>query len=114
MVAPMAEATKDYRRADNIFLAWIKEEMAIVPGKDLEAKAAFAAFMVWIREQEPRFHMSKEDFKIGLEAATGGEVCKKRRSHEPNKGRWVFDGLSFANQEELTDANGKVIRFPGH
>ena len=56
--------------------------------------------------------MSKEDFRVGLAGVTGGEVCYQRRTKGENKGRWVFDGLTFANGEGLKDAFGNVVLFP--
>jgi hypothetical protein len=90
MVAPMVQATKMYRRNDNIFLQWIEEKMRLDPSEDIESKDAFGAFMAWMREQDGRFHMSKEDFRAGLEAATGGEVSRQGE----RAGRTKVDGCS--------------------
>ena len=109
MVDPMVAATANYRRADNWFEQWIDEEMRLDPHVDISSADAFKAFMAWMQEQEPRFHMSKEDFKVGLEAATAGRVFKKRQG---GTGRYVFQGLTYANGEGLKDANGNIIAFP--
>ena len=52
MVDPMVDATKNYRRADNIFLQWIEEEMELDPNSDIEAKPTYTSFMGWMREQD--------------------------------------------------------------
>jgi hypothetical protein len=86
--------------------------MRLDPNVDVEAKLVYKAFMAYMHEQEPRFHMSKEDFKVGLERATDGAVVKGRRTHGDNKGRFVFKGLTFVNEGKLRDPNGNVVLFP--
>ena len=63
---PFRDAAKAYRREANPFLQWISEEMAIVHGKDFEAQDAFAAFKAYMLDQNPKFHMSKADFREGI------------------------------------------------
>ena len=112
---PFRDAAKAYRREANPFLQWISEEMAIVPrqaGKDIDAKDAFAAFKAYMLDQNPKFHMSKADFREGLKLATNGEVFFGRRTTPPNKGRSVFFNLTTREEGALVDVNGNVIAFP--
>ena len=109
---PFRDAAKAYRREANPFLQWISEEMAIVHGKDFEAQDAFAAFKAYMLDQNPKFHMSKADFREGIKLATNGEVFFGRRTSGTNKGRSVFFNLTTREEGALVDVNGNVIAFP--
>ncbi len=111
LAAPFKEAAKAYRRQANPFLQWIEEEMAEDPDKDINAKDAFAAFRAFMVDQNPKFHMSKPDFREGLRLATDGRVSYKMRSRQPNKGTMVFEGLTYKNENSLTDSSGNVVSF---
>ena len=112
LAEPFKESAAAYRRAANPFLQWIQEEMEYDPKKDIGSKDAFDSFIRFMRDQNPRFHISKQDFKEGLERATECRVILRRRSKNPFKGRWVFEGLTYRAEEEITDPSEKVVRFP--
>jgi P4 family phage/plasmid primase-like protien len=83
---------KTYRRDANPFLQWIKEDMEEGPEFDTDSKDAFKSYVEHMREQAPRYHISKEDFRMGMEALgfTFG-----RRTAGQYKGRSVFRGLRY-------------------
>jgi putative DNA primase/helicase len=114
LVEPFKLQAAEYRREANPFLEWIGEEMELNSAKDVEAKDAFRAFTSFMHDQNPRFHISKADFRDGLSLATNGEVSYQRRSSGVNKGRWVFDGLTFSDGDAAVDGAGNVVRFPTH
>ncbi len=62
--------------------------MAIVQDEDedIPADDAYHAFKAYMVDQNPKFHISKQDFREGLKLATGGSVFYKMRSKQPNKG----------------------------
>jgi hypothetical protein len=68
--------------------------------------------MDYMRQQDRKFSMTKEDFREGLKLATNGDVFYERRTRDPDKGKRVFQGLTFGNDDVLTDAAGKIIKFP--
>ena len=108
---PFKQTAAEYRREANPFLQWITDEMRLDPAQDSPAPDAFRAFTTYMRDQNPRFHISKPDFRDGLERVTEGRVRYKMRSKIPNKGT-MLDGLTYANGEGLTHAGGNVISFP--
>ena len=114
---PFKIMAAEYRRDANPFLQWISEEMQLDPTKELETRDAFALFKAYNLDQNPRWHMSKQDFKEGLEKATNGAVYFTRSGSKEKKGRWVFRGSTIGNDcgndAKLIDPTGRVVTFPG-
>jgi P4 family phage/plasmid primase-like protien len=113
-VKSLVEAARGYRRAANPFLQWIKEDMEQGEGVgfDYESKDAFKDFVAHMREQNPRYHLSKEDFRNGLEALG---FKYGQRTQGQNLGRLVFKGFRpkpvddpFGND----DGAGNIVKFP--
>jgi phage/plasmid-associated DNA primase len=112
-VKEVEEAAKSYRRAANPFLQWIREECEEdeargTPddkGYDYDAKAAFKSYMEEMREQNPRYHISKEDFRAGLERL--GFPYDRRTRGKFGVGRYVFKGLR-PKQEEIFEGAGEL------
>jgi len=90
-VKEVLAAARGYRRSANPFLQWINEDMEQGEGSDYEAKAAFKDFVTHMREQNPKFHISKEDFRIGMEAL--GFTYGRRTQGKEGVGRYVLKGL---------------------
>jgi phage/plasmid-associated DNA primase len=109
------DAARGYRRAANHFLQWIKEDMELGEEFDYESKACFKDFVTHMREQNPKFHMSKEDFRTGMEAL--GLKYDRRSTGKVGVDRNVFKGLT--PREDRAEGNpfgeensGKVLQFP--
>ena len=114
-VKSLVAAAKRYRCAANPFLQWINEDMEQGEGEgfDYEAKWAFAAFVEHMREQNPRYHISKEDFRNGLEKL--GFKYDRRTLGKVGIGRMVFLGIrpkQEGNADPFESGEGKVVPFP--
>lgn len=106
---PFKQQAKEYRRASNPFLQWIDEKMELNPDEYVGAHEAFQSFVNYVREENNRFHISKQDFREGLTRATNSEVSYQRRTVNPDKGLLVYSGLTFRNHDGTPDFGGNVI-----
>jgi hypothetical protein len=90
-------------------------------GFDYEAKWAFASFVEYMREQKPGYHISKEDFRNGMEKL--GFKYDRRTLGKVGIGRNVFLGIRpkqdsaeplFDDGEGREGDEGKVVPFPSN
>jgi hypothetical protein len=87
-------------------------------GFDYEAKDAFKAFVTYMRDQNPKYHCSKEDFRSGMEAL--GFPYGRRTLGRIGIGRMVFrgirprqdDGSVTLPPDVFGNGGSKVVQFP--
>jgi P4 family phage/plasmid primase-like protien len=120
LVKEALEGARDYRKASNPFLQWVNEDMEEGRGEgfDYESKDAFKDFVTYMREQNPRYHCSKEDFRSGMEAL--GFTYGRRTLGKIGIGRSVFKGIRPRRDDSSVtlppdvfgNSSSKVVQFP--
>jgi P4 family phage/plasmid primase-like protien len=103
-------AAKSYRRAADPIRQWIEEEMETGEAFDFESKKAFKAYMERMREQNSKYHLTRQEFRDGMEKL--GFAYGKRQGHREGAGRLVYKGLRPRQEEFDVPPAGSGVPFP--